>query len=107
MLQWMTSCQMCSASCSTERYCFWRPPGWVAAGLLQFAVAFFLKHAFDNNWIVEQVRIAIGVAVAAALCVAGLGFYWRGWRLYSQMLSGGGVAILYLTTYAAFGYSHL
>jgi len=84
-----------------------RALGWIAVGLLLFAVAFFLKHAFENDWIGEQVRVAIGIVIGAALCVAGVGFHWRGWHRYSQMLSGGGVAILYLTTYAAFGYYHL
>ena len=84
-----------------------RALGWVAVGLLLFAVAFFLKYAFENDWIGEQVRVAIGIVVGIAMCLAGFGFHRHGWRRFSQMVSGGGVAVLYLTTYAAFGYYHL
>src|SRR5712691_4962659 len=35
--------------------------GWAAVGLILFAAAFFLKYAFDNRWIGELGRVAIGV----------------------------------------------
>src|SRR5439155_10565374 len=34
-------------------------------------------------------------------------YYRRGWRLFSQMLTAGGIALLYLATYGAFGYYEL
>ena len=36
--------------------------GWVAISLILFATAFFLKYAFENRWIGEVGRVAIGVA---------------------------------------------
>jgi len=81
--------------------------GWVAVVLLLFATAFFLKYAFENQWIGELGRVALGVVAGAALCVAGLYTHRRGSWLFSQMLSAAGVVLLYLATFAAFGYYHL
>jgi uncharacterized membrane protein len=80
---------------------------WAAVGLIVFATAFFFKYAFDNRWIGELGRVTIGVA--AGLTLTGLGFHYhkRGWRVFSQILTGGGVVLLYLSAYASFGYYHL
>jgi uncharacterized membrane protein len=81
--------------------------GWVAVILLLFAAAFFLKYAFENEWVGELGRVAIGVVAGIALCGAGLRYHERGWRIFSQMLTAGGVVLLYLATFASFGYYHL
>ena len=81
--------------------------GWAAVGLILFATAFFLKYAFDNRWIGELGRVAIGVAFGVAMCLGGYWYQRRGWRIFSQILTAGGIVLLYLSTYAAFGYYHL
>jgi uncharacterized membrane protein len=81
--------------------------GWGASLLLIFAVAFFLKYAFDNEWIGPTGQVAAGVVVASGLCLGGLHYHRRGWRIFSQILSASGVALLYLATYSTFGYFHL
>ncbi len=81
--------------------------GWIAIALILFATAFFLKYAFDNRWIGELGRVAIGVAAGLALTVLGFKYYRRGWRIFSQILTAGGIVLLYLSVYAAFGYYHL
>jgi len=81
--------------------------GWAAVALILFATAFFLKYAFDNRWIGELGRVAIGVALGLTLNVLGFRYHKRGWRIFSQILTAGGVALLYLSVYAAFGYYHL
>ncbi len=81
--------------------------GWVAVVLLLFAAAFFLKQVFDNRWVGELGRVALGIAAGAALCGAGLRYHQRGGRVFSQMLSAAGVVLLYLATFSAFGYYHL
>ncbi len=81
--------------------------GWAAVVLLLFAAAFFLKHAFENAWIGELGRVSLGILAGAGLCLAGYGYYRRGWRLFSQMLTSAGVVLLYLATFGAFGYYHL
>jgi len=81
--------------------------GWAAVALILFATAFFMKYAFDNRWIGELGRVMIGVA--AGLTLTGLGYYYhrRKWRVFSQILTGGGITLLYLSAYASFGYYYL
>ena len=81
--------------------------GWAAVCLILFAAAFFLKYAFDNRWIGELGRVAIGVAAGVSMTVFGFRYHQRGWRVFSQILTGGGIVLLYLSAYAAFGYYHL
>ena len=81
--------------------------GWAAVGLILFAAAFFLKYAFDNRWIGELGRVSIGVAAGVILTILGYRYHQRGWRIFSQILTAGGVVLLYLSAYAAFGYYHL
>jgi uncharacterized membrane protein len=81
--------------------------GWAAVGLILFAAAFFLKYAFDNRWIGELGRVSIGVFAGVILTVLGFRYHHRGWRVFSQILTAGGVVLLYLSAYAAFGYYHL
>ena len=81
--------------------------GWIAIGLILLATAFFLKFAFDNRWIGELGRVAIGVTAGVGLNVLGYRYYRRGWRIFSQLLTAGGIVVLYLSVYAAFGYYHL
>ena len=79
---------------------------WLArVGVLAvvIGVGFFLKLAFDNNWIGEAGRVALGIA--GGLGLIGAGEYWsKRYPIYSQALTGGGVAILYLSIFAAFAF---
>ena len=84
-----------------------RGVGWVAIVLILFATAFFLKYAFDNRWIGELGRVSIGITFGIAMSLAGFRYQRRGWRIFSQILTAGGIVLLYLSTYAAFGYYHL
>lgn len=81
--------------------------GWIAVLLILFATAFFLKYAFDNRWIGELGRVLIGIAFGIAMRLLGFRYQQRGWRIFSQILTSGGIVLLYLSTYAAFGYYHL
>src|ERR1044072_9331276 len=81
--------------------------GWVAVILILFATAFFLKYAFDNRWIGEVERVSIGITFGILMCLGGYRYQQRGWRVFSQILTAGGIILLYLSTYAAFGYYHL
>lgn len=81
--------------------------GWAAIALILFAAAFFLKYAFENRWIGELGRVSIGVAAGLTMTLLGYRYHLRGWRVFSQILTAGGVVLLYLSAYAAFGYYHL
>ncbi len=81
--------------------------GWIAVLLIFCAAAFFLKYAFENRWIGELGRVTIGVAAGLAMSWGGLERHRKGWRYLAQILTGGGITILYLSVYGAFGYYHL
>jgi uncharacterized membrane protein len=71
------------------------------AGLivLLLGIAFFLRYAFEREWLSPAIRVGLGVA-------AGIGMTWGGVRLaaryrnYGLLLAGGGIAALYLSFYA-------
>ena len=74
---------------------------------LILAVGFFLKYAFDNNWLNETARVILGGAAGMLLIAGGYQFHRRQLSVFSQGLTGAGVAILYLSIYAAFDFYHL
>ncbi|OHA47756.1 MAG: hypothetical protein A2806_01515 [Candidatus Terrybacteria bacterium RIFCSPHIGHO2_01_FULL_48_17] len=78
----------------------------VGVAALVLGVAFFLKLAFDNDWIGERGRVLLGIA--GGLSLLGLGEYWKEkYKIYAQIITGGGVAILYLSLFAAAIFYHL
>lgn len=82
--------------------------GRIGVLAILFGVAFFLKYSFDNRLIGEAGRVMLGIFWGAAFI--GTGEYFQkkdALRLYGQMLSGGGLAVLYLALYAAFALYHL
>lgn len=70
-------------------------------------VAYFEKLAFDNNWIGPAARVIQGAIAGAALFYGGWRFMRTRYRLYGQMIAGGGAAVFYLSIYAAFTLYHL
>jgi len=88
---------------------------WIGAeGLLYIGVAalivgaaYFEKLAIDNGWIGETARIVQGAIAGVVLVYAGLRFVRAGYRGYGQVICGCGLAVLYVTTYAAFNFYHL
>jgi uncharacterized membrane protein len=81
--------------------------GLAAIALIVVATAFFLKYAFENRWIGELGRVTLGVVVGLTFVWAGYKRHGRRWRYLSEVLTGGGVVILYLSVYGAFAYYHL
>jgi len=71
------------------------------------AVAFFLKYAFDNNWIGPSGRIAIGVGIGTGLFVISHWLRHRGYTYFSESLAGLGSFVLYLSIWAGWHYYHL
>jgi len=68
---------------------------------LLFGVGFFLKYAFDRNWILPVVRVLLGVV--AGLIMLGGGYLWRKkYPVMTQVLTGGGIGIMYLSIFASF-----
>ena len=73
---------------------------------LILGVGFFLKLAFDNDWIGETGRVVLGILGGIALVALGE-FSQRRYPAWAQALTGGGIAILYLSLYAAFSFYQL
>ncbi len=69
-------------------------------------VSFFLRWAFVNDYIGETGRVIIGIIGGIAFVAVGQ-FLRKKYLVYSDIVSGGGIAILYLTIFAAFAYYHI
>jgi len=74
---------------------------------LVLGIAFFFKYAVDNRWIGERGRVFAGVL--AGLATVGLAerFRRRDERIFAQGICGAGIAILYVSFYAAYGFYQL
>jgi len=79
----------------------------IAVVTVVLALAFFFQYAFENHWITEAGRIAIGIACGLAALGAGEYFHHRDQRAYGQALAAAGVAFLYLSFWAMFSLYHL
>ncbi len=74
----------------------------IGALALTIGAGFFLKLAFDNDWIGPIGRISLGIAAGIALLAAGE-YSQRRVPLWAQPVTAGGIGILYLSIYASFG----
>jgi uncharacterized membrane protein len=79
----------------------------IGALALIIGVGFFLKYAFDRNWINETARVLIGAGTGGVLLFGATRTYARGLAIFAQGLLGAGIAILYLSVYASFNFYHL
>lgn len=74
--------------------------------VLVLGVSFFLKYTFDNDWIGPTGRVVIGIL--SGLALLGLGEKTiRKYNLYGQVLSGGGIIVLYMSVFAALNFYSL
>ncbi len=78
--------------------------GILAVGL---ATAFFLKYAFDNNWIGPGGRVTIGLLVGGLMYPLSQWVFNRGYQYYSEGIAGLGAGILYLSVWAGWHYYHI
>jgi uncharacterized membrane protein len=72
----------------------------IAAVLI--GVSYFLKFAFDNNWIGPAGRVTIGLLAGIAVVVWSERFRSRGYTIFSYSLKAVGIGVLYLSLWAAF-----
>ncbi|HEX3109626.1 MAG TPA: DUF2339 domain-containing protein [Thermoanaerobaculia bacterium] len=73
----------------------------VGIAAVLFGAAFFLKYAFDNDWVGPSMRVTIGAAVGIALLGWAELLRARGHELFAHSLDVLGAGILYLTIWAA------
>lgn len=76
----------------------------VGALTLAIGIIFFFKYAVENQWIGIGGRLLSGVVVGALLIGIGEWITRRGNNILAQGVAGCGIATLYITVYAAFGY---
>jgi uncharacterized membrane protein len=71
---------------------------------LLFAVTFFLKYAFDNNWVGPRGRVGIGLLAGSVLYPWSQHLLTRGYKYFSEGIAGLGAAVLYLSLWAGWHY---
>ncbi len=74
---------------------------YVGVVALVIGAAYFQKLAIDNNWIGERARVIEGIVAGLLMVAGGRRFIARGYDAYGQIVAGGGVAVLYVSVYAA------
>ena len=70
-------------------------------------VSYFLKFAFDNNWVGPGGRIAIGLLLGIGLVAWSERFRSRGYAAFSYSLKAVGIGTLYLSLWGAYQIYHL
>ncbi|MDQ2933232.1 MAG: DUF2339 domain-containing protein [bacterium] len=80
--------------------------GKIGIAAVLVGMAYFLKYAFDNNWIGYTGRVMIGILVGVAFIAIGQ-YLRKKYTNYSDMLMGGGSAILYLSIFSAYAFYNI
>ncbi|HEY2987439.1 MAG TPA: DUF2339 domain-containing protein [Candidatus Binatia bacterium] len=68
---------------------------WVGIVLVTIGILFFLKFAYDNQWIGPRGRIAIGAILGASALLLGERARRRDYPILFHTLTGGGLAAFY------------
>jgi len=71
---------------------------------LLFSVSYFLKWAFDNNWIGPSGRVAIGILLGALMLPWSQWLLGRGYAYFSEGIVALGEATLFLSVWAGCQY---
>ena len=74
----------------------------IGIAALLVGVSYFLKFAFDNNWIGPAGRISIGLIAGIAIVIWSERFRAKGYQAFSYSLKAVGIGTLYLSLWAAF-----
>jgi uncharacterized membrane protein len=74
----------------------------IGISALLVGVSYFLKFAFESNWIGPAGRVTIGLLAGIAIVVWSERFRARGYRIFSYSLKAVGIGTLYLSLWAAF-----
>ncbi|HLE19846.1 MAG TPA: DUF2339 domain-containing protein, partial [Vicinamibacteria bacterium] len=74
---------------------------------LLLAASFFLKYAFDNDWVGPSGRVALGLLAGTALLGYSQWLLRRGYGYFSGGIAGLAAGVLYLSLYAAWSFYQL
>lgn len=78
----------------------------IGIAILVLAIGFFVKYAIDNNWIGPGGRVAVGI-LCGTILIALAHRFRNGFKAFSSVLAGGGLAVFYFTITLAFQEFHL
>jgi len=70
--------------------------------ILLFGVGYFLKYSFEQGWIGPVARILMAYTLGVILLAGGNRFRSRGLDTFGLSIMGGGLAVFYFSTFAAF-----
>jgi uncharacterized membrane protein len=73
----------------------------IGALALVLGAGFGFKYAIDQGWVGPRLRVMVGLLLASILIGVGDWTRKREWTAYAQAITGGGVALLYLTLWAS------
>ena len=73
---------------------------------LVLGIGYFVKYAIDQNWINETFRVMIGIVVGLAI-IGTAHKIRKNFAVFSSILIGGGLTVLYFTLTIAFREYHL
>lgn len=73
---------------------------------LVLGIGYFVKYAIDKNWIGENARMGIGF-FAGFILITIAHFIRKNYTVFSSIIMGGGIAVLYFTSTIAFREYHL
>ncbi len=79
----------------------------IAVVTLLLGAAFLFKYGVDNDWFGPGARVALGIAAAVISLLAGHRLWRRGQNVFAQGIIGLGLALFYLSIYAAAMLYHL
>jgi len=79
----------------------------IAVVTLLLGAAFLFKYGVDNDWFGPGLRVALGIAAGIISLIAGDRVWRRGQTVFAQGVIGLGIALLYLSIYAAAILYHL
>jgi uncharacterized membrane protein len=79
----------------------------IGVAAILIGVAYFLKYAFDSQWIGPAGRIALGLIAGIAVIVLSEIVRRQGQAAFSYSLKAVGIGVLYLSLWAAFQIYHL
>ena len=72
-------------------------------GIMVLGIGYFLKYSFDKNWVNPVVRVFMTYLSGIACIAIGEGFRRKSFATFGLYLVGGGIAIFYFSTFAAYG----
>ena len=74
--------------------------------ILVLGIGYFVKFAIDKNWINEYGRVGIGI-ITGGILIAVAHWLRKTYKTFSSILTGGGIAVLYITITIAFQIYHM